>query len=174
MTDARLVITLDDGRPLEVVLEKFELEVVTTPNRIPAGELSDGFRFQSSRSLTLTSDAFRFAPVTVTPEELAAAFGLTVDQVDEVLSRDDPDVWHATGDILRRGDRIETLTLEPWTIADRMATAGELCWAEFREELEHGLGWSAGEGAAGAFDHEEAMAVVDELVRVFRYERPLR
>ena len=83
----------------------------------------------------------------------------------------DREMW---GDILRRGDRIETLTLEPWTIGDRMATASELWWAEFRDELEHGPGWSAGEGAAGAFDHEEAMAVVDELVRVFRYERPLR
>lgn len=100
MSDARLVITLDDGRPLEVVLEKFELEVVTTPNRIRADELSDGFRFQSSRSLTLTSDAFRFGPVSVTHEELAAALGLTMDQVDEVLAAtliEDPDAWRAIG-----------------------------------------------------------------------------
>lgn len=70
---ARLVVTLEDGRDISIHLQQFSLSI---SHNLKPMEMSPHY-IPAKRQLAITSEDFAFGTITVTPEELAGAFGLT-------------------------------------------------------------------------------------------------
>ena len=82
--DAILAIN-EDGRWTQVHIRDLEMNIKSDlSHRV----WEPGARYEPpTRTLTITSHDYEFEPMTVTEEELAAMFGLTVERVREILAR---------------------------------------------------------------------------------------